>query len=92
MPLTQSIISLVVVVLAPATTQMFEDHGDVTEDDEGRRQDWPLMEGHNELVALELPDLVGDGLHLEERVAIMMNNRQKTPQQTSGITSTERYR
>ena len=42
----------------------------MTEDDEGWRKDWALMEGHDELVALKLPNLVGDGLHLEERVAV----------------------
>ena len=61
-------------MLAPATTQVLEDHSYVTEDDEGWRKDWTLMEGHNELVTLELPNLVGDGLHLEECIATMMDN------------------
>lgn len=74
LPLTQSVVPLVVVMLAPATTQMLEDHGYVTEDDEGWREDWALMKGHNELVALELPNLVGDGLHLEECITMMMDN------------------
>ena len=58
-------------MLTPATTQVLEDHRYVTEDDEGWRKDWALMEGHDELVALKLPNLVGDGLHLEERVTVM---------------------
>lgn len=56
-------------MLAPATAQVLEDHGDVAEDDERRRQDRPLVKGHDQLVTLELPHLVGDGLHLEERIA-----------------------
>lgn len=68
--LTQSIIPLVIVMLAPAATQVLEDHGNVTEDDERWRENGALMEGHNELVALELPNLVGDGLHLEECVTV----------------------
>lgn len=40
------------------------------ENDEGRRQDGPVVEGHNQLIALELPHLVGDGLHLKEGVAV----------------------
>lgn len=58
LPLTQSIVPLVVVMLAPAAAQMLEDHSYVTEDDEGWRKDWAFMEGHDELVALELPHLV----------------------------------
>lgn len=46
-----------------------QDHVDVGEDNEWRRQDGPVMEGHDELVSLELPHLVGDGLHLKEGVA-----------------------
>lgn len=61
-------------MLAPATTQMLEDHGYVTENDEGWRKDWAFMEGHDELVTLELPNLVGDGLHLEECITMMMDS------------------
>ena len=74
--LTQSIVPLVVVMLAPAAAQVLEDHGNVTEDDEWWRKDRPLMEGHNELVALELPNLVGDGLHFEECITMTDNHRQ----------------
>lgn len=58
-------------MLAPAAAQMFENHGDMTEDDEGWRKDWPLMEGHDKLIALKFPNLVGDGLHLEECITMM---------------------
>lgn len=79
MALTQSIVPLIIILLAPATTQVLEDHSYVTEDDEGWRKDWTFMEGHNELVPLELPNLVGDGLHLEECIAMMTDtNRDAT--------------
>lgn len=61
-------------MLAPATAQVLEDHGDVAEDDERRRKDRPLVKSHDQLVALELPHLIGDGLHLEERVAAVTND------------------
>jgi len=73
-PLTQAVVPLVVVMLAPATTQMLKGHSDVTDDDEWWRKHGALMEGHNELVALEFPNLVGDGLHLEECIATMTDN------------------
>lgn len=38
-------------------------------DDEGWGQDGPVMEGHDQLVTLELPHLVRDRLDLEEGVA-----------------------
>lgn len=78
MPLTQSIVSLVIIMLAPATTQMLEDHSYVTEDNEGWRKDRTLVEGHNELVALELPHLVGDGLHFEECITMLTDNDKST--------------
>lgn len=68
--LTQSVVSLIIIVLAPAAAQMLENHGDMTEDDEGWRKDWSLMERHNKLIALKLPNLVGNGLHLEERITM----------------------
>lgn len=49
---------------------MLENHGDMTEDDEGWRKNWSLMEGHDKLIALKLPNLVGNGLHLEERITM----------------------
>lgn len=68
-------------MLPPATAQVLEDHGHVTEDDEGRGEDGPLVEGHDELVPLELPHLVGDGLHLKEGVAMTTdsNNQNVKP-------------
>lgn len=68
--LTQSVVPFIIIVLAPAAAQMLEYHGYMTEDDEGRRKDRSLMEGHDQLIALELPNLVGDGLHLEERITV----------------------
>lgn len=43
---------------------------DVGEDDEWRGQDGPVVEGHDQLLPLEFPNLVGDGLHLKEGVAV----------------------
>lgn len=68
--LTQSVVPFIIIVLAPAAAQMLENHGYMTEDDEGRRKDWSLMEGHDKLIPLKLPNLVGDGLHLEERITM----------------------
>lgn len=65
-------------MLAPTTAQMLEDHSYVTEDDEGWRKDRALVEGHNKLVTLELPDLVGDGLHLEECITKETDNDRPT--------------
>ena len=46
----------------------------MTQDDEGGRKHRPLVEGHDQLVALELPHLIGDGLHFEECIAKMTNS------------------
>ena len=58
-------------MLAPpaATAEPPQHDVDVGEDDERGGQDGPVVEGHDQLVPLELPDLVGDGLHLKEGVA-----------------------
>lgn len=48
---------------------MLEYHGHVTEDDERRGQNRPLMERHDELVPLKFPDLVGYRLYLKKRIA-----------------------
>lgn len=45
------------------------------EDDKGGGQDRTVVEGHDELITLELPHLVGDGLHLKERVAVEKKRR-----------------
>lgn len=68
--LTQPKVPLILIVLPPATAEMFEDHSYVAEDDEWRRKNRTFMEGHDQLVPLELPYLVGDGLHFEKRVAV----------------------
>lgn len=53
-----------------AAAQSLEDDVDVGEDDEGGREDGTVVEGHDQLIPLELPHLVGDGLHLKEGVAV----------------------
>lgn len=63
-------------MLAPSTTQVLEDHSYVAEYDERWRKDRTFMEGHNELVALKFPHLVGDGLDLEECITTD-NHRQR---------------
>lgn len=72
--LTKSEVTLVVIVLSPAAAQVLQDHGHVTEDDEGWREDRSLVKGHDQLVALELPDLVRYGLHLKECVTEERND------------------
>lgn len=72
MLLTQS--SLAVVVLAhrftsAAAAEPLKDDVDVWKDDEWRGQDGTVVKRHDELVTLELPYLVRDGLHLKECVA-----------------------
>lgn len=42
----------------------------MAEDDERWRQDGAVMERHDQLVSLELPHLVGNGLDLKESVAV----------------------
>lgn len=75
--LTQSIVPLVIIVLTPATAQVLQDHGYVTEDNEWWREHWPFMKGHDELVSLELPNLIGDGLHFKEGVTTMTYKRSR---------------
>lgn len=55
--------------LLATAADVFEHNEHVAKDDEGRWEDWPIMECHDELVSLELPHLIGDGLHLGEGVA-----------------------
>lgn len=69
-------------MFAPAATQVLEDHGYVTEDDERWRKDWALVKGHNELITLKLPNLVGDGLHLEECITTSDKNGGKSQTKT----------
>ena len=71
--LTEAPLPLVVVGVGPlkaAAAQPPQDDVDVGKDDEGGRQDRTVVEGHDQLIPLELPHLVGDGLHLEEGVAV----------------------
>lgn len=53
-----------------AAAQPLQDDVDVGEDDERGREDGTVVEGHDQLIPLELPHLIGDGLHLEEGVAV----------------------
>ena len=55
--------------------QPLQDNVDVGDDDEGWRKDGTVVEGHDQLIALELPNLVGNGLHLEEGVAVERKRR-----------------
>ena len=77
MPLTETPFPLFLLsfLFAPAaaTAEPLQHDVDVREDDERRGQDGPVVEGHDQLVPLELPHLVGDGLHLKEGVAVGVN-------------------
>lgn len=42
----------------------------MAEDDEGWGQDGAVMESHDQLISLEFPHLVGNGLDFEEGVAV----------------------
>lgn len=69
--LTQPSLVLVLVTLRPlppSAAEHLKDDVDVWEDDEGGRQDGAVVESHDQLVTLELPHLVRDGLHLKEGV------------------------
>lgn len=57
-------------LLPAAAAEPHADDVEVAEDDHRRREDRPVVEGHDQLVALEFPHLVGYGLHLEEGVAL----------------------
>lgn len=72
--LTQPIVLLILIVFPPATAKVFEDHSYVAENDERRRKDRTFMEGHDQLVPLELPHLVGDGLHFKECVTVRIKD------------------
>lgn len=79
MKLTESSLPVVAISLRPpsaAAAQPLQDDVDVGEDDEGGRQDGTVVEGHDQLIPLELPHLVRDGLHLEEGVAERRKRRQ----------------
>lgn len=59
---TQSPVTLVLVpiTLPAAAADPLDDDVDVAEDNHRWGQDRPVMERHDQLVPLELPDLVGD--------------------------------
>lgn len=50
--------------------QSAEEDVEVAKDDERRRQDGAVMERHDQLISLELPHLIGNGLDFKERVAV----------------------
>lgn len=50
--------------------QPVEEDVEVAEDDERWRQDGTVMERHDQLISLELPHLVGNGLDFKESVAV----------------------
>ena len=54
----------------------------MAEDDEGGGQDGPVVEGHDQLVSLKLPHLVGDGLHLHKGVAVGIQRSEVKQAQT----------
>lgn len=71
--LTQSSLAVVVLSFCPPSAvaaQPLYDDVDVGEDDERRGQDGAVVEGHDQLISLELPHLVRDGLHLEKGIAV----------------------
>ena len=79
--LTKAFVSFILLSLLfflATAADAFEKDVDVAENNEGGRQDWPVMEGHDQLVALELPHLVGDGLNLKEGVAVKRRKMQLT--------------
>lgn len=57
-------------LLGAPTKQPAEEDIEVAEDDERRRQDGAIMESHDQLISLELPHLVGNGLDFTEGVAV----------------------
>lgn len=69
--LTQAVVPFirVTLMLPPSAAHMLEYHGHVTEDDERWRQNWSLMESHDELVPLKFPYLVGYRLDLKKCIA-----------------------
>lgn len=59
--LTQSFVLLVqlsLFFLATAAADSSDDNVNVAEDDERRREHWPFMESHDQLIPLEFPHLV----------------------------------
>lgn len=68
----------------PGTTpkQPVQDDVEVAEDDERRWQDGTVVERHDQLISLELPDLVGNGLDLKESVALGRETKTKSSQYT----------
>lgn len=75
--LTESSLTLVLLSLLPppaVAAQPLQDDVNVGKDNEGGRQDGAVVEGHDQLISLELPHLVGDGLHFEECITVGERN------------------
>lgn len=72
--LTESTVLLIQFAILPplgtSTKQPVEEDVEVAEDDERWRQDGAVVERHDELISLELPHLVGNGLDFKESVAV----------------------
>lgn len=77
--LTESSFAVVLISLRPpsaAAAQPPQDDVDVGEDDERWRQDGTVVKGHDQLIPLELPHLIGNRLHLKERVTVESKRRE----------------
>jgi len=48
----------------------------MAQEDEGRWEDWLLVVGHNEVVALVLPHQVRNGLHLQIYITVKQSIQQ----------------
>lgn len=53
-----------------------EERVDMAQEDEGGWEDWLLMVGHNEMVALVLPHQIRNGLHLQIHITVKQCRRE----------------
>lgn len=58
-----------------STKQPAEENVEVAEDDERWRQDGTVMKRHDQLISLELPHLVRNGLDFKESVAVRQETK-----------------
>lgn len=65
-----SVIQLSFLFLPAAAAQALQHDVNMAEDDEWWRKNWSVVKRHDELVALKLPDLVGDGFYFKECVTV----------------------
>ena len=66
--LTEAVVCKLLLCLT-AAADVLDEEVDVTEDDEGRGQDGAQLILQHQAVTLELPHLVGHGVHLHKGVA-----------------------